>query len=102
MLCRESVARMPLPPNFPFSTFSSPVEKMIRRTRSRANEMMLDNKINKSERKKACTVHTALANHDNFYISIVEDSFPAILRTPPSFQDVLNACLMQASLELNN
>ena len=99
---RESVARMPLPPNFPFSTFSSPVEKMIRRTRSRANKMMLDNKINKSERKKACTVRTALAKRDNSYISIVEDSFPTILRTPPSSQDVLNACLTQASLEQNN
>jgi hypothetical protein len=34
--CRwdSSVARMPLPLNFPFSAFSSPVEKMIRRTRS--------------------------------------------------------------------
>jgi hypothetical protein len=61
----ESVARMPLPPKFLFSIFSTPVEKMIRRTRSWAIKMMLDNKIKKRERKKACTVRTALANRDN-------------------------------------
>ncbi len=99
---RETVARMPLPPEFLLSTFSSPVEKMIRRSRSWSNKMMLDNKINKRKRKKACTVHTALANHDNSYVSIVEDTLPTILRTPPSSQDVLNACLTQASLEQNN
>jgi hypothetical protein len=41
----SSVARMSLPLNFPVSTFSSPVEKMIKRTRSQANEMMLNNTI---------------------------------------------------------
>jgi hypothetical protein len=98
----KSVARMPLPPNFLFSTFSSPVEKMIRRTRSRANKMMLDDKIDERERKKACTVCTALANCNNSYVSIVEDTLPTILMTPPKSQDVLNACLTQASLEQNN
>ena len=102
MLCQAGKCGKDATSSEIFSTFSSPVEKMIRRTRSRANKMMLDNKINKSERKKACTVRTALANHDNSYISIVEDSFPTILRTLPSSQDVLNACLTQASLEQNN
>ncbi len=71
----SSVVRMPLPLNFAFSTFSSPVEKMIRRTRSWANKMMLNNTTDKQRKKNACTVCTALANCNNSYDSIVEDMF---------------------------
>ena len=40
---RISGARKPHPAKLPFDIFSSPVEKMIMRTRSRATKMMLDN-----------------------------------------------------------
>ncbi len=94
----SSAARMPLPPNFPFSTFSSPVEKMIERIRSQANKMMLDNTIDKHRQKNACTVRTALANRNNSYVSIVEDT----LTNAAGSQDILNACMTQASLERDN
>jgi len=95
---RISVARKPLPAKLPLDIFSSPVEKMIMRTRSQATKMMLDNDSDKRSRKKACTVRTALANRDNTYLSIVEDTLPEAAGS----QDVLNACLTQASLEQNN
>ena len=95
---RISVARKPHPAKLPLDIFSSPVEKMIMRTRSWATKMMLDNDSDKQGWKKTCTVLTALANHDSTYLSIVED----ILLEAAGSQDVLNACLMQASLEQNN
>jgi hypothetical protein len=57
--------------------------------------MMLDSSVDVHGRKKACTVHTALAKRDDIFLSIVEDMLP----TTAGSQDVLNACLMQALLE---
>ena len=94
----DRTARVPLPLNWPLcapSHYPSPVEKMVRRTRSRANSMMLDSSIDVHGRKKACTVRTALAKRDDTFLTIVEDMLP----TAAGSQDVLNACLTQASLE---
>jgi hypothetical protein len=68
---------------------------MARRTRSRANAMMLDSSVDVHRRKKACTVRTALAKRDDSFLTIVEDMLPIARGS----QDVLNACLTQASLE---
>jgi len=98
---RVSVTRRPLPAaKLPLDIFPSPIEKMIVRTRSWATKMMLDNDSDKQRRKNACTVRTALVHCDNTYlsISIVEDTLPEAAGS----QDVLNACLMQASLEQNH
>ena len=95
----SGVVKIPAPLNWPFSApsgcYPSPVEKMARRTRSRANAMMLDSSVDAHGRKKACTVRTALAKRDDSFLTIVEDMLPIA----SSSQDVLNACLTQASLE---
>jgi hypothetical protein len=95
----DRVARTPLSLNWllctPSNCYPSPVEKMARRTRSRANSMMLDSSVDVHGHKKACTVRTALAKRDNAFLTIVEDMLP----TAVGLQDVLNACLTQASLE---
>ena len=79
----------------PSGCYPSPVEKMAKRTRSRANAMMLDSTVDAHGCKKACTVRTALAKRDDSFLTIVEDMLPIA----SSSQDVLNACLTQASLE---
>ena len=98
----DRVARTPLPLNWPLcvpsNCYPSPVEKMARRTRSRANSMMLDSSVDVHGRKKACTVRTALAKCDDTFLTIVEDMLP----TAAGLQDVLNACLTQALLEQTN
>jgi|LakMenE18May11ns_1017448.scaffolds.fasta_scaffold9928194_2 hypothetical protein len=98
----DRVAMTPLPLNWPLcapsNCYPSPVEKMARRTRSRANSMMLDSSVDVHERKKACKVRTALAKRDDSFLTIIEDMLP----TDAGSQDVLNACLMQASLEQTN
>ena len=94
----DRTARVPLPLNWPFcapSNYPSPVEKMVRRTRSRANSMMLDSSVDVHGRKKACTVRTALAKRDDTFLTIVEDMLP----TATGSQYVLHACLTQASLD---
>jgi hypothetical protein len=98
----DRVAMTLLPLNWllcaPSNCYPSPVEKMARKTRSRANSMMLDSSVDVHERKKACKVRTALAKRDDTFLTIVEDMFP----TDAGSQDVLNACLTQASLEQMN
>ncbi len=59
---------------------------------------MLNNTIDKKRWKNACTVRTALANHNDSYISIVEDT----LANAAGFKDILNAFMMQALLEQDN
>jgi hypothetical protein len=92
----DRVARVPLPLNWPLcapsNCYPSPVEKMARRTRSQANSMMLDSSVDVHGCKKACTVRTALAKHDDTFLTIVEDMLP----TAAGSQDVLNACLTKA------
>jgi hypothetical protein len=57
--------------------------------------MMLDSTVDVHGLKKACTVRTALAKRDDTFLAIVEGMLP----TAAGSQDVLNACLTQASLE---
>jgi hypothetical protein len=92
-VCRNGVENWPF--SAPSDCYTSPVEKMARRTRSRANAMMLDSSVDAHGRKKACTVRTALAKRDDSFLTIVEDMLPIARGS----QDVLNACLTQASLE---
>ena len=100
----SGVAKVPMPLNWPFCAptdcYPSPVEKMASRTRSRANAMMLDRSVDAHGCKKVCTVRTALAKHDNSFLtlSIIEDMLPIARGS----QDVLNACLTQALLEQTN
>ena len=60
--------------------------------------MMLDSSVDVHECKKACTVRTVLAKRDDTFLTIVEDMLP----NAAGLQDVLNACLTQASLEQTN
>ncbi len=95
---RDIAARVPLPLNGPFcapSNYPSPVEKIVRRTMSRANSMMLDSSVDVHGQKKACTVRTAPAKRDDTFLTNVEDMLP----TAAGSQDVLKVCLTQASLE---
>ena len=57
---------------------------------------MGDMTISKSEHTKACMVQTGLATDNSDYVSIVKEMMPGM----PTSQDVLNVCLMQASLEM--
>jgi hypothetical protein len=68
---------------------------IARRTRSRANAMMLDSSIDADGCKKACTVVTTLAKRNDSFLTIVKDMLPIARGS----QDVLNACLTQALLE---
>jgi hypothetical protein len=70
---------------------------MAKRTRFRANQMMIDPSVDKQKKRNACKVHTVLAKGDHTYITIVEDTID--LPIASGSQDVLNVCLMQASLE---
>ena len=72
-----------------------PLDTMLNRNRARAMKRMTDKFITDSAHKKACTVHTALANNIETYVSIVRD----MILGAPSLQDVLKVCLTQASLE---
>jgi hypothetical protein len=50
----------------------------------------------KSAYKKAHIVHMALAKEDAVFVSMIHDMMPTI----PVSQDILNACLTQASFDL--
>jgi hypothetical protein len=97
---REGLDRIPCPLNWPFSLlttsnlYGSPVKKMTKRTRFRTNQMMIDPSVDKQKRRN---VHTALAKGNHTYPTIIEDLIG--LPIASGSQDVLNACLTQASLE---
>ncbi len=57
--------------------------------------MMIDIYVDAHRQKKAYTLRTALAKHDDSFLTIVKDMIPIAACS----QDVLNACLMQALLE---
>ncbi len=67
---------------------------MVGQARTLAMKRMINKMLTESARKKACTVQTALAKNDDTYVSIVKDLLP----TRPGSQDVLDVCLMQASI----
>ena len=87
-LKQSAIEKVSTPANWLFDT-------MLTWTRAQAMTRMTDNFITDSERKKACTVRTVLANNFETYISIVRDMIPGA----PASQDVLEVCLTQASLE---
>jgi hypothetical protein len=70
---------------------------MAKRTRFRANQIMIDPSVDKQKKRNACKVRTALARGSHTYLTIIEDMIG--LPIAAGSQDVLNACLMQASLE---
>ncbi len=77
-----------IPANWPFDT-------MLTRTRAQAMKRMINNLITGSAHKKACTVRTALTNHNETNVSIVRDMMPGA----PGSQDILEVSLTQASIE---
>ena len=92
---RQAVDHIPAPAKWTFST-PERINNMVGRVRTRSMEMMANRDLSGSNRKKAYTVRTALANNDKTYVTIAKDMLP----TKPGSQDVLNVCLTQASLEM--
>jgi hypothetical protein len=70
---------------------------MATRARVQANKKIIDPSVDKHKKQKAGKVHTALANGDHAYLTIVKDVIG--LPIAAGSQDVLNACLTLASLE---
>jgi hypothetical protein len=73
------------------------LDDMVGRVRIRGMKRMVDKELTESTWKKACKVRTALATNSMTYGTIVKD----LLANKPGLQDVLNYCLMQASIEMN-
>ncbi len=96
----DGVERVAMPEGWPFPKTpkcKSHVEDMddiVSWARTLVMKRMIDKSLTESAWKKACTVQTALAKNDETYVSIVKDLLP--LR--PGSQDVLDVCLMQASV----
>jgi hypothetical protein len=57
---------------------------------------MIDPSVDKQKKRNACNVH-ALAKGNHTYLTIIEDTIG--LPIASGSQDILNACLTQASLE---
>jgi hypothetical protein len=92
---QQAVERVPAPENWAISTPEC-IINMVGRVRTCSMEMMVDRDLSGSTCKKEYTVRTALANNDETYVTLAKDMLP----TKPGFQDVLNVCLTQASLEM--
>ena len=73
---------------------SSPsITRMVDRTRLKATRKMIDPSSTPRTKKRACIVHVALAECNQSFVSIIEDTLPACS------QEALNVCLLQASLQ---
>ncbi len=98
----DGVERVAMPEQWPFPKTpdcKSPVEKvddMFGRARTLEMKRMIDKTLTESNRKKACTIQTALAKNYETYVSIMKDLLP----TGPGSQDVLDVCLMQTSIDM--
>jgi len=90
--------------NPPFSILNTPEfireerKAKIRRVRTRASMRMIDPSITQSGRKKAFVVQNKLATENVAYVKTVCDLMPVM----PASQDLLQACLTQASFELKD
>ncbi len=82
-----------LPSNF----YGSPIIKLAKRARVQATKKIIDPLFGKQEKQKVGKVHTALANGNHAYLTVVKDMIE--LSIAAGSQDVLNACLTLASLE---
>ena len=65
-LKQSAIEIVSTPANWPFDT-------MLTRNRAQAMKRMTGKSITDSAHKKACTVHTALANNIETYVSILRD-----------------------------
>ncbi len=98
----DGVERVAMPERWPFpktpdrKSHVEDVDDMIGRARTLAMKRMIDKTLMESALKKARTVRTALAKNDETYVSIVKDLLPS----GPGSQDVLDVCLMQASIDM--
>ena len=90
-----SVDCNPTPANWPFST-PERINNMVGKVRTCSMEMMANRDLSGSTRERAYTVRTALANNNKTNVTIAKDLLPTKLGS----QDILNVCLMQASLEM--
>jgi hypothetical protein len=73
---------------------SSPsITRMVDRTCLKATRKMIDPSSTPRTKKRACIVRVALAECNQSFVSIIEDTLPACL------QEALNVCLLQASLQ---
>jgi hypothetical protein len=98
----DGVERAAMPERWPFlktpdcKSHVEDVDDTVSWARTLAMKRMIDKMLTESARKKACTVQTALAKNDDTYVSIVKKLLP----TGPGSQDVLDVCLMQASIDM--
>jgi hypothetical protein len=98
----DGVERIAMPEQWPFpktpdcKSHVEDFDDIVGRERTLAMKRMIDKTLTESARKMACTVRTALAKNDDIYVSIVKDLLP----TGPRFEDVLDVCLMQASIDM--
>ena len=73
---------------------SSPsVTRMVDRTRLKATRKMIDPSSTPRTKKRACIVRVALAERNQSFVSIIEDTLPACS------QEALDVCMLQASLQ---
>ncbi len=73
-------------------------ETKIGRVTTLATRKMIDPSVPKSKRNKAFAVHDRLVTGNPAFVSTVVNLIPTFLGT----QDLLEACMMQVSLENNN
>ena len=72
---------------------------MAKRARVQATKKIINPLVDKHEKQKGGKVHTALANGNHAYLTVVEDVIGLPIAAGSQSQDVLNACLTLASLE---
>ena len=68
------------------------------RVMTRASMKMINLSVPRAERNKAFIVQDKLATDNAAYVSTVVNLMP----TMPGTQDLFDACMMQASFEINN
>ena len=73
---------------------SSPsVTRMVDRTRLKATRKMIDTSSTPRTKKRACIVRVALAECNQSFVSIIEDTLPTCSH------EALDVCMLQASLQ---
>jgi hypothetical protein len=98
----DSVKRVSVPKGWPFVMAKTPehdntfLDDMVGRVRTRVMKRMANKELTASTQKKACKVRTALATNNKTYVTIMKH----LLADKPGLHDILNYCLMQASIEM--
>jgi hypothetical protein len=66
---------------------------MVDRTRLKATRKMIDTSSTPRTKKRACIVRVALAECNQSFVSIIEDTLPTCSH------EALDVCMLQASLQ---